>query len=76
MKTTITTAEAFYHVFCALPKQTRLAVARQIFQNDDIRHSLELGEMPNEQTLAAFAEDAAAMPSFKTIDALREDLLS
>jgi hypothetical protein len=72
----ISTAEAFYRVFCALPKKDRVTVARYIFQNTEIRNTLELTEIPNDQTLKSFAEDKSHMPVFTTIQALREDLLS
>lgn len=72
----MSTAEAFYRVFCALPKKDRVAVARYIFQDTEIRHTLELPEIPNDQTLNSFTEDKSNMPVFTTIQALREDLLS
>ncbi len=71
----IGTAEAFYRVFCALPKKDRLAVAGYIFQDTEIRHSLELTEIPNDQTIKSFAEDKSNMPVFATVQSLREDLL-
>ncbi len=72
----MSTADAFYRVFCALPKKDRVAVARYIFQNKEIRQTLELNEIPNALTLKSFAEDKNQMPSFGTIKDLREDLLS
>jgi hypothetical protein len=72
----MSTAEAFYRVFCALPKKDRVAIARYIFQDTEIRHSLELTEIPNDQTLKSFTEDKAHMPVFTSIQALRDDLLS
>ena len=72
----ITTAEAFYRVFCALSKKDRMAVAGYIFKDSEIRHNLELTEIPNEQTLKSFTEDKSHMPVFKTVKSLREDLLS
>jgi hypothetical protein len=72
----ISTAEAFYRVFCALSKKDRMAVAGYIFQDKEVRHNLELIEIPNEQTLKSFAEDKSHMPVFKTVKSLREDLLS
>ena len=69
----ISTAEAFYRVFCALPKKDRLTVARFIFDNDDIRHEFEI---PNETTIAAFEEDVSGMPVFHSIEELRKDLLA
>ena len=73
---TISTAEAFYRVFCALPKQEQLAVARYILEDETIRHSLDKLEIPNNTTLKAFAEDKATMPVFHTIDDLRRDLVT
>ena len=72
----ISTADAFYRVFCALPKKDRVAVARYIFQDTEIRNTLELAEIPNDQTLNSFAEDKSHLPVFTTIQALRQDLLS
>jgi hypothetical protein len=72
----MSTAEAFYRVFCALPKKDRVAIALYIFQDTEIRHILELTEIPNDQTIKSFTEDKAHMPVFTTIQALRDDLLS
>jgi hypothetical protein len=72
---TISTAEAFYRVFCALPRKDRLAVARYILEDQEIRQSLDKLEIPNETTLAAFAEDKATMPVFQTVEDLRKDLV-
>lgn len=72
----ISTAEAFYRVFCALPKKDRIAVARYIFQDTEIQHSLDLAEIPNDVTIESFAEDTSEMSVFTSIQALREDLLS
>ncbi len=73
---TISTAEAFYWVFRALPKKDRLTVARYILEDEDIRHSFDKLEIPNETTLKAFAEDKSAMPIFHSVEELRKDLLS
>jgi len=70
------TAEAFYRVFCALPKKERVAVARYILQDTEIRQTLAFPEIPNDQTLKSFAEDTSHMPVFTTLQGLREDLLS
>ena len=70
---TISTAEAFYLVFCALPKHDQLEVARYILEDEEIQHQLEV---PNETTLKAFAEDKSKMPVFHTMDELRKDLLT
>ncbi len=69
----ISTAEAFYRVFCALPKDDRLEVARYIIADQEIQH---LFEVPNETTLEAFTENRKNMPVFHSIDELREDLLT
>ncbi|MCF8128377.1 MAG: hypothetical protein K9N10_07665 [Deltaproteobacteria bacterium] len=74
--TVVSTAEAFYLVFRALPKKDRLAVARYIFEDEEILHSSGLTEIPNETTLKAFSEDKSAMPTFNSVDELRKDLLS
>ena len=70
------TAEAFYVIFRALPKKERMAVARYILEDDDIRHCYDLPEIPNEMTLKAFAEDKSAMPLFHSVEELRKDLLA
>ncbi len=71
----ISTAEAFYKVFCALPKKDRLAIARYILDDEDIRENFD-DEIPNQTTLNAFQEDKSEMPVFQSVDDLREDLLS
>lgn len=75
-KTKVSTAEAFYRVFCALPKRDRLTVARYILRDKEILKSIEHFETPNGVILKAFDEDAAEMPRFGTIEELRQDLLS
>ncbi|GAK58355.1 hypothetical protein U27_05329 [Candidatus Vecturithrix granuli] len=72
----ISTAEAFYRVFCALSKSDRLAIARYILQDIDVRQQLEHLEIPNDVTLKAFAEERSGMPVFETIQELQKDLLS
>jgi len=67
----LTTAEAFYRLFCTFPKKEQLSIARFILENEIIRHELGLAEIPNDVTLAAFAEDKATMASFDSIDKLR-----
>jgi hypothetical protein len=74
--TQVSTAEAFYRVFCALPKRDRLTVARYILRDKEIRKSIEHFEIPNGITLKALDEDTAEMPRFGTIEELRQDLLS
>ncbi|MDM8522540.1 hypothetical protein QUF80_04140 [Desulfococcaceae bacterium HSG8] len=69
------TAEAFYVIFRSLPEKDRMAVARYILEDDDIRHCYELSEIPNEATLKAFAENKSAMPLFHSVEELRKDLL-
>ncbi len=75
-KTKVSTAEAFYRVFCALPKRDRLTVARYILKDKEIRKSIEHFEAPNDITLKALDEDTTEMPRFGTIEELRQDLLS
>lgn len=72
----VSTAEAFYRVFCALSKKDRLAVVQYILKDEVIQQHLELPEIPNEVTLKAFSETKSKMPVFETIQELREDLLS
>ena len=73
---TISTAEAFYRVFRALPKKDRLSVARYILKDEDIRRSFDKLKIPNETTLEAFAEDKSGMAVFHSVEELRKDLLS
>ncbi len=72
----ISTAEAFYRLFCALSKQDRLAAAWYILHDEEVRQQLEQAEFPNDVTLNAFAEDKANMPAFETIQELGQDLLA
>jgi len=72
---TISTAEAFYRIFRALPKKDRLTIARYILKDEDVRRSFDKLEIPNETTLKAFAEDKSAMPAFHSVEELRKDLL-
>ncbi len=74
-RTDISTAEGFYIVFRALSKEDRLAVARYILKDREIRRALEQSEIPNDETLKAFNEDKDNMPAFESISELREDLL-
>lgn len=68
----ISTPEAFYRLFQALPAKERFAAARYILEDEEVRQHFKL---LNEMTLAAFAEDKQEMPVFSSMDALREDLL-
>ena len=70
------TAEAFYHVFRALPQKERIVIAHYILADEEVQQSLALSEIPNEITLQAFAEDKERMPVFDTVDELGKDLLS
>ncbi len=72
----LSTAEAFYRVFCALSLQDRIAIARYILADEQVQHGLALSEVPNSVTLQAFAESKEDMPVFNTVDELVEDLLS
>ncbi len=73
--TKVSTAETFHLLFCALSKRDRVVVARLILQDEEIRKSIENLETPNDITLKAFDESKAEMPSFGTIEELRQDLL-
>ena len=72
----ISTEEAFHRVFRALPKKDRLTVVRYILEDEDIRRSFGMLEIPDETTLKAFAEDKSDMPVFHSVEELRKDLLS
>ena len=69
----VSTAEAFYRIFRALPRKDRLTVARYILEDEDIRRSFDKLEIPNETTLKAFAEDKSVMPVFHSVEELRKD---
>ena len=75
-QTKISTADAFYQIFCALSKKDRLSVARYILQDVEIIQHLDLPENPNDVTLKAFNEDKTKMPAFESVQELQEDLLS
>jgi len=70
----ISTAEAFYLIFRALPKKDRLAVARYIVEDEEILRIAK--QIPNKMTLEAFAEDKYSLPVFHSIEELRNELLS
>lgn len=72
----ISTPEAFYQVFRALPKKDQVTVARYILKDKNIRASFDKLEIPNETTLKAFAEDKTTMPVFHSVEELRKDLAS
>lgn len=74
-QTNISTAEAFYRVFCALTKKDRLAVVNYILHDEEIQQEFGGADIPNDATLNAFAEEKANMPVFETVQELREDLL-
>ena len=69
-------AEAFYTLFRTLPAEDKLAVARYILEDEDVRRNGIPTDIPNKTTLSAFAEKKDDMPVFESIEALREDLLS
>ena len=73
---TLSTAEAFYRLFCAMSLQERIEIAHYILADEQIQHDLALSEVPNRITLQAFAESKEDMPVFDTVDELVEDLLS
>lgn len=70
------TAEAFYTLFRTLPAEDKLAVAKYILEDEDVRRNAIPAIIPNKTTLSAFAEKKDDMPVFESIEALREDLLS
>ena len=72
----LSTAEAFYRVFCALSLQDRIAITHYILADEQVQQSLALSEVPNSVTLQAFAENKEAMPVFDTVDELVADLLA
>lgn len=72
----LTTAEAFYQVFRALPAKERVMAARYILADEDLRRRFDLLDLPNATTLKAFAQDRDAMPTFHSVEELRKDLLS
>lgn len=72
----ISTADAFYRLYRALPKRDRLKVAQYLIDDGDIQHSFEQIKILNETTLKSFGEDKSVMPEFHSVDELRKDLLS
>ena len=72
---TLSTAEAFYRVFCALSLQERIAIAHYILADEQVQQGLVMSEVPNSATLQAFAESKENMPAFDTVDELSKDLL-
>jgi hypothetical protein len=74
-KVSVSTAEAFYRIFCVLPRKDRLKIVQYILQDKEIKKLFNLPENPNEVTLKAFQEDKKQMPVFESIQELREDLL-
>ncbi len=73
---TLSTAEAFYRVFCALSLQERIAITHYLLADEQVQQSLALSEVPNSVTLQAFTENKEDMPVFDTVDELVEDLLA
>lgn len=69
-------AEAFYALFRSLPKNEKMALAKYILEDDEVRQNAIEMEIPNNTTLNAFEEDQSNMPVFTSIEALRKDLLS
>ncbi len=72
----ITPAEAFYILFRSLPKKEKMAVAKFILEDEEVRNNAAEIRIPNESTRASFEEDKSSMPRFDSIEALRKDLLS
>ena len=72
---TLSTAEAFYRVFCALSLKEKIAIAQYILADEQVQQSLFMSEVPNSVTLQAFAESKEDMPVFDTVEELTKDLL-
>ncbi|MCZ7667677.1 MAG: hypothetical protein M5U34_10895 [Chloroflexi bacterium] len=69
-------AEAFYRIFRTLPPEDRAAITQYILADEDVQKTLGLLEIPNVDTIQAFAESRQNTAFFDTVDALRADLLS
>jgi hypothetical protein len=69
-------AEALYVLFRSLSKNEKLAVAKYILEDEEVRKTVAATHIPNEATLRAFKEDKSEMPHFDSLEALRKDLLS
>jgi hypothetical protein len=63
----------FLKVFRSLPKKDRLAVVHFILNDKDVQRQIEI---PNETTIESFSENKSVMPTFRSVDELRKDLLS
>ena len=72
----MSTAEAFYRLFCTLSLDEKIAIAHYILADSQVRQDLVLSEVPNSVTLQAFSESKEDMPVFDTVDELVKDLLS
>lgn len=75
-KPPIGTAEALYILFRSLPKEEKLAAAKYILEDEEVRKNEEGSCIPNEVTLKSFEEEKSEMPVFHSMEALRKDLLS
>lgn len=75
-KPPIGTAEALYILFRSLPKEEKLAAAKYILEDEEVRKNEEGACIPNEVTLNSFEEETSEMPVFHSMEALRKDLLS
>ncbi len=69
----ISAGEAFYLVYLELPESDRLAIARYILEDEDIKQQFEI---QNEMTIKAFSGDVNKMPTFDSLYDLRKDLLT
>ena len=72
----ISIGEAFYKLFCALPKKDQVTVARYILKDKAFQPGCDHLEIPNKMTLKAFTEDKSTMPVFRSVKELRKDLVS
>lgn len=72
----ISTGEAFYKVFRALPKKDQVTVVRYILEDKASRRRFDNLSIPNKTTLKAFSEDKSTLPAFHSVKELRKDLTS
>jgi hypothetical protein len=69
-------AEAIYVLFRSLPKQEKLALAKYILEDEEVRTNMEGTRIPNASTLKSFREEKSEMPVFHSVETLRKDFLS
>lgn len=74
-KPSIGTAEALYILFRSLPKKEKLAAAKYILEDEEVRKNEEHFSIPNEVTLNSFEEETSEMPVFHSMEGVRNDLV-